>query len=274
MTPPPLPQWSGDYPPRERLRTEVEAMAEAYLEAVEAVLPGVLEGAYLKGSTVKRWDTPLDYVPEVSDVDIHLLFHEDDESALDELDVALEVQAGADRRFAAAVPEPLHLPRPQLMNANRLHRERFYVAAPAAAVRVRFGPPYPAFPDDPAPVVAFDRERLLEVEGLVVAENAVDKPGPYLISAIRNVNWRVSPVAARVASVLSNDPERAWSLNRSGLVRWLADLGEPQLAADLVRYYLACWRHFRSDGRDGDSGREALLAADAIMRRGVGVGRR
>ncbi len=95
MTSPPLHQWSGDFPPRKRLRAEVEAMTEAYLTAIEAVIPGVLEGAYLKGSAVKRWDTPLDYVPEVSDVDVHLLFYEEDEAALDELATALEVQADA-----------------------------------------------------------------------------------------------------------------------------------------------------------------------------------
>ncbi len=271
-----LPEWNQGYPPRARLQGEVEAMAEAYLGAIQEVLPGVLIGAYLKGSAVKPWDTPLDYVPEVSDVDLHLRFRESGAAELDRIEVGLAVQAEAERLYGEAVPAPLHLPRPNVLNLDWLEQLPLsrYVSSPLTTVRVLMGDPPPGFPDDHAKVVALDREALLKVQGSDLSGLALDTPGRHQFLAIWDVSFRMSPMPSRVASVLSGDSERAWGANRSTLLRWLVELGEGELAAALVRYYLACWRVFLSGRRDYEAGRKVLLEAAAILRLGVEVGQR
>ncbi len=68
------PSWPDDYPDKTALKREARAMAEAFAEALLAHVPSEhVAGIYWKGSAQKEWTTPIDYVPELSDVDIHVL---------------------------------------------------------------------------------------------------------------------------------------------------------------------------------------------------------
>jgi len=70
--------WSSHYPDPRVLKTEAFFMAEAFTEVLLEEIPDPdIVGIYCKGSVLKDWDSPLDYVPELSDVDIHILFHDD-----------------------------------------------------------------------------------------------------------------------------------------------------------------------------------------------------
>ena len=54
-------------------------MVASIVEALLRQIPSSeVAGIYFKGSAQKRWDSPVDYVPEVSDVDIHVLLRDDD----------------------------------------------------------------------------------------------------------------------------------------------------------------------------------------------------
>ena len=65
--------WPNDFPAREVLRADVEAMAEAWRTVLlEELGAAAIDGLYLKGSAAKRWDSLVDYVPELSDVDLHV----------------------------------------------------------------------------------------------------------------------------------------------------------------------------------------------------------
>ena len=73
-----LPGWNDGYPDPVRLRHEVSCMTEAIVETLLDRIPNdEIRAIYLKGSANKRWDTPIDYVPEASDLDLHLWFHDD-----------------------------------------------------------------------------------------------------------------------------------------------------------------------------------------------------
>ena len=53
-------------------------MAESIVEALlDEIPPEEIRGIYLMGSGQKEWDSPIDYVPEISDVDIHIQFYSD-----------------------------------------------------------------------------------------------------------------------------------------------------------------------------------------------------
>ena len=176
--------WTNAYPDPAILHREVDAMAEAIVEVLlEAVPNDEIAGIYMKGSGHKHWDSPLDYVPELSDVDVHLHFHNDDDMdrRVGCLETALELQERLERAFHAKAPAPLHYPRPQLTNVNELRRWLDYVPSPRTTVKTLYGEPYPIGDySDPVRLRELDRQRLLEqAEPLAkLPYQAVDKPGP------------------------------------------------------------------------------------------------
>ena len=92
----------------------VEAFTEVLLEEVPR---SEIEGIYCKGSVLKDWDSPLDYVPELSDVDIHLLLCDDgaEERYLGSVEQALRIQSRVEERYFSRAPQRLHVPRTQLL---------------------------------------------------------------------------------------------------------------------------------------------------------------
>ena len=72
------PEWDARFPDRKRLRAEAHGLADCVRDQLLARIPEIeIRGVYLKGSSVKAWESPLDYVPEISDVDIHVWFRND-----------------------------------------------------------------------------------------------------------------------------------------------------------------------------------------------------
>ena len=56
-----LPTWDDGYPDQTRLRHEVMSMAQSIVDVLlESIPRGAIKGIYLKGSAIKRWDSPID----------------------------------------------------------------------------------------------------------------------------------------------------------------------------------------------------------------------
>ena len=275
------PSWPASYPPVASLRAEVTRFAEAMTDAlVHTLPPGSIATIYAKGSAVKDWDGPVDYVPELSDVDLHVRFEPametDARAALHDLELGLERH----RLVEQAVPKPrrrLHAPRGQIVILNELERDPDYVPSPVRSVRVLHGEPSLAG----EPVIDADRVRAIDAARLVtaadeaaiakVAADVVEYSGRHVFIALRQLAWRVSPVASRVVSVLGDSYDHAWGSNRTTLINQLATQDE-ELAGQLVDYYLAAWEGWRVGWEDGDAARAALQAGVAVLRRGRAIG--
>ena len=107
------PQWGARHPDRDQLRAESRCLAECVRDQLLALIPeDEIRGIYLTGSTVKAWDSPLDYVPEVSDVDIHVSFRNDSawREDLDTVLGALEVQAAIEAASRSVARRPFTVP--------------------------------------------------------------------------------------------------------------------------------------------------------------------
>ena len=266
-----LPNWNDGYPDPERLRHEVSLMTEAIVETLLDQIPRkAIRAIYLKGSAKKQWDTPIDYVPESSDIDLHIWFRDDDgeRSYLGNLDQAMEVQQEIEARFRAKCPRPVHTPRPQLISLNDLMRRPTYMHSPPAAIDVLYGEFYPAA--DYTDVVGIKRHKchdLLSHTDILerLPMRVVDKPGEYLAELLRVLTYRVSPVGPIVLHLAGIDPTVAWSMNRTRVTRALEDIGEYDLSESYVGYYLARWRWFLSNRGDFDSLRDAVRAAVEVI---------
>ncbi|MEZ4502452.1 MAG: hypothetical protein R3C39_07495 [Dehalococcoidia bacterium] len=262
----PLLTWPEACPP-ETLRAETEAMAAAWVEVLRGRFGDALTAVYFKGSARKPWDSPIDYVPSLSDVDLHVRLASDaDIEALDDLDAALDLAATALRAYRAHVPNPLHVPKPQLNLLNVLERDPLYAPSPPETVATLHGPSYEAHPLDEEARRSY---RELDRAGLVrhvefvqdLPMRVLDRPGALLLRIVDELNWRISPIAPRVLSMLGTPFEEAWSMNRTRLVATLEERGHADLAHAYAGYYRAGWRLFLEGFESG--------AAIEAVRRGV-----
>jgi hypothetical protein len=259
--------------PDPQYRSEVEAMKTAYLETILEVIPRpALRDVFFKGSAFKPWDSTIDYVPELSDVDIHVWFEDDDgfDKTFPILEAALEFTAKAEARFFAACPKPLHVPRVQLIALNRLLAGEFFVSSPPSVTHSHFRLQYPSGQNtDPEVIRAIDLRLLQKYANprldVIRPERMIDKHGQDLGAALRDLAWRVGPLASRALSVLGSSYEQAWGHNRSNLMLKLEAQGQHDLVSSIRGFYRNAWTYFLSQHRDGPAARSAIRhAANAL----------
>jgi hypothetical protein len=270
--------WTEDYPSAAVLRREVESMVTSITEVLLECLPASeISGLYLKGSAHKPWDSPLDYVPEISDVDVHLLFRDDAcvERRLGTIEAALAIQNRIEDRYHSKVRSPLHTPRPQLVILNRLLRAPDYSPSPPNTVSTLWGDEYPQGSYDEERERELARRRLLSEAEILQALplRIADKPGAYLLAVMRDLTWRVSPAGPRVLCLHGMPATKVWSLNRTGVVSALGRFGEHDLLASYRRFYLSAWRSFLSGHQDSDAIRSAIGAGAEVIRLAAEIAR-
>ena len=258
----------------------MQGLAECVRDQLLARIPGPeIRGVYLKGSSVKAWESPLDYVPEISDVDIHVWFRDDDtwRRHLDTVPRALEMQAGIEACFKERCARPIHHPRLQLIVLNTLITGlEGFIHAPRSTVTVLHGEAYPeADYSDVEAIRRFDAGDLIEKAAWVerMPLHLIDKPGIYAREGLRQLVWRVAPVGPLVLHVSGLDTAHVWSLNRTRATAALRDLGLCDLADAYRDFYLAAWDYFLSEFADTDAYRRAMLAATRVLSESRELGR-
>lgn len=272
-----LPAWNDGYPDRERLRHEVSRMTEAIVETLLDNIPNEeIRAIYLKGSAKKRWDTPIDYVPEASDLDVHVWFHDDkwERSLFCNLEQAIAVQRDIEGRYGRKCSQPIHTPRPQVMIMNSLLRKPGYMHSPPDSVKVLSGEDYPVADYSRADEIErYKCHDLLAFADIVdrYPYRVFDRPGKYLAELLRDLSYRVSPVGPIVLHLAGLDPMSVWSMNRTRVTRALEDIGERDLAETYVGYFLARWRWFLSRDNDLDALRDSVRTALEVLERAKSV---
>jgi hypothetical protein len=258
-------------------RSEVNAMKAAYLETILEVIPrAALRDVFFKGSAFKPWDDLVDYVPELSDVDIHVWFQDDDgfDKTFPTLEAALEFSAKAEARFFAACPKPLHVPRVQLIALNELLRYESFVSNPAGNPHSHFGLEYPSGQNpDPDVIRANDSRNLLEeaeqAVNLIKPERMVDKHSKDFRAILCDLGERIGPLASRVVSMCGSSSEEAWGgHNRSNLLLKLEAQGQHDLVSSIRGFYGNSWTYFLSQNRDGNAARSTIRHAAKALEMG------
>ena len=261
-----LPEWNHHYPDPEMLRDEINHMADSFVEVLLDDIPSQeIRGIYLKGSAQKEWDTPVDYVPELSDVGIHIKFYSDAlwPQYVGTVPQAMAIQRKVESLYLSKVAHPVHTPRPQLLVVNKIVDEIEFVESPRCTVRVLYGEGYPtADYSNPNHIRRGDCNRLTN-DAAYLADfplEIIDKPGKWLWVALRSLVFRISPAAPRVLHISGVDTETAWSVNRTRAVSMLRELGQPELAGHYSEFYLSGWEYFLSRYESTDAGRSAIGA--------------
>jgi hypothetical protein len=237
-----------------------------------------IEYAYAKGSAIKKWDSPIDYVPEISDVDIHV-FTRNDEGFLNppnDFADAMYISEQYETRFQEIKPDAFHMPRSQIMRIKRMQElmER-YCPPRISDVQILFGNPQQEEIPDTDTIRRQDLENLEELYNYVepVPRQVFDRAGHDLWYIIRSMTWRVSPSPVRILSQTHDDPIDLWTWNRTKIEKELRNQDYETIADSYTGFYMSGWDLFLSDFKSGSAYRDVVTHGYNLLKQCVDEGK-
>jgi len=248
-------------------RKDVEAAIAVWGELIPERMGDRVSYATLKGSVLKSWDGLVDYVPVISDLDIHIgtvnhqpLFPRDREG----FKYALETTKCYEERFIEHRPGHIHIPRPQAV----LVEPQLEIMLPESEdeVIVLYGE-VPLRDEESEPdCQQRDLDSLRGLKPLLdrLPERILDRMGLEYYRIIRELCWNVSPTPVRVLSQFT-DSKKAWKMNRTHVIRELEAVGLTDLATVYRSYYLKGWEAFETGFTDNEVMRELIALAYDVL---------
>ncbi len=234
-----------------KARHDIRMCLQVWSEVLRENLGERLRYAYAKGSAVKTWDSAIDYVPVVSDVDIHVYLSDDAglfAGCDDPFKRSMEVSSRFETVFYQREPDPLHLPRTQIVLLNDVMKQEGFTMPRLRDVQPIVG--NPDFSSQSSPETIRHQD-LTNLRGLgefldAVPLKTIDRAGFDFWSLIRTMIWRVSPAPVRLLTQNHDDPLEVWSWNRTRVAEELKTQGHELLEQHYRGFYEAGWRLFIS----------------------------
>jgi hypothetical protein len=249
-------------------RLDVDASIEVWRDVIETRLGDRIDYAIVKGSATKKWESFVDYVPIISDLDIHIgtkgdhpLFTPNREGFL----FALETTRLVEEKFLEIRPRNIHIPRPQIVIIKNAQLD--WLPEKSEKVIHLYG----ETTVKPHETVEGLRARdLSELQGLGpllerLPERVIDRIDLEYYRILRMLSYIVSPSPVRVLSQIHDDPKHLWSLNRTHVILELRKYHLGKLGDAYSDYYLAGWRAFLSGFKDNEAMRHLLKCAYAVL---------
>lgn len=248
-------------------RRDVDAAVEVWRQLIQERLNDRIDYAILKGSCIKEWESPVDYVPVISDIDIHLgvkdsmsLFPETRGGLL----YSLETTRLYEERFMEMRPDHLHIPRPQvvIMNESRVD----WLPERPEEVKLLLGE-MPLKPEEPVEHLrARDLDELAELAPLLarLPVQVIDRIDLEYYRVLRTLCYVVSPTPIRVLSQYT-DPKHTWTLNRTNVLRELELNGFQGIAEPYREYYFTGWKAFTEGFRGNETMRQLIKHAYDVL---------
>lgn len=244
-----------------KARADTECATEVWADILPQFFGSRLDSFYAKGSAFKTWDSYIDYVPIISDVDIHICTLGDEPLFLGsskDFDDALNLSAQCEKEFLRRRPDHLHIPRMQVIETRFLKQIEKYTPPRHQDIRVLYGTPILEEPPSPEIVRSGDLERILADEEFVsdIPRRTLDRTGLDFWAFIRQITWRVSPFPVRILTQNLDDPIDAWSWNRTNIHKALLEAGYDAIAKYYHGFYSAGWELYLSNFQGLDEYRE------------------
>ncbi len=254
-------------------RKDVKACLNIWKEILVENFADKIEAIYSKGSASKPWESAIDYVPVLSDVDIHVRFTNADQNTplnLLPMKRALEISKLYEKRFLGTREEYLHLPRVQIVSVNRLSTDPTFLLPRVEDVVLLHGWYDPPKPVSDKIIRDIDKKSLLkDIEYFKkVPESVFDRTGLDYWSLLRRINWRISPSPVRLLTqLLSITPYEIWSWHRSRILKELIKQDLKSLADSYQDYYTIGWKLFLTDFSESEFYREILNLGNSVILR-------
>ena len=254
-----------------QIRTEVDHSLNIWKNLLINEFKENVEFIYAKGSAIKPWDSPLDYVPILSDVDIHIKLVDEFkifQNGLDSITKSLEISGSYEGHFKEKYPKSLHLPRIQLVTINHLKTLPEYVPPRLNDVRIVYGEPYISTILKPSRIREIDYNHLIEIKETLnnLPMSLIDRSGLDNWVLIRRINWQVSPTPIRLLTqIIDTAPLEIWSWNRTKIVAELKDQGFEELIQNYKQFYLKGWEAFLAQHQNNQTLREIIFHGFKVL---------
>ncbi|MGY5857987.1 MAG: hypothetical protein RTU63_01360 [Candidatus Thorarchaeota archaeon] len=246
-------------------REDTECALKVWTDILPEILGSRLESMTTKGSATKPWDSHIDYVPVLSDVDIHITMKKDKPlfgSYSEDFEKAVEISKQCEEEFIRRKPDYFHIPRMQVIETHHLKQHVRYTPPRLQDIEVLYGEPkIPKRKPKPDTIREGDLENIIELKEYLqdMPRRIFDRTGLDWWAIIRVMCWRVSPSPVRIITQTHPDPLDVWSWNRTKIHGALLERGYEKLAKHYHAFYDAGWRLFLSGFSDLKAFRETAV---------------
>lgn len=232
-------------------RAKLETHARSVADVVARLVPDHVSVLW-KGSAQKKWDGPYDFLPGLSDIDIHVY----KAGAIEE--PWLLRRAVLDEVGPAPWGTPL-----QLLALNTQTLPDWWLIM---SYEVLHGTTPPVATPSTEVLLKRDRVSLAEAHRHVsrIGTDVLGLADDELWGYLRSVRWMFPPTVQRIATVSGHRPEHVWSLNRTSALGLVAEQAETaHLAETAVDYFDAALE--ACSYRDGPTSELALRAGQRLL---------
>ena len=240
-------QWPEEFPKKEYLRKDIEIMVLCFIDVLFRYEKKTnVYGIYFKGSASKRWDSIIDYVPGISDIDIHFLLKDPKKMRKISLDEAFKFSSELRKLYKKRNRHPVHIPIVQMNLLNDLMEKEFYSPTPKSAIKVLYGKEYPDKKIILKKEVENSKKKIVEDAGALAEKlpmKVIDKTNGHA-KYLQDLAWRISPSVPNYLFLKLKDYDKVWSMNRTEIVNVLIKIGEKELAENYVKFYTEAWKYY------------------------------
>lgn len=244
----------------ENFRKDISIAIGIWRDLLNEFLPNKIEYIFTKGSSAKKWESDIDYVPLVSDVDIHIKFRDKRKKLLSNdksFEQATFFTSNYEKRFADQCQQVQHtikhLPRVQIVQLD-FHGRKGYVVPPREKdVTWIQGKTQFLEEMDHDELKEMDRKSLLNEKPFIDAlpDTFFELSGLDYYTLFYRLSSRISPSPIRLLTqVTAGNPHDLWALNRSSIKKILIQQGYNEIATHLENFYLNGWKLFDSSFSD------------------------
>ena len=243
-------------------------LLESYSEEIEYI--------YVKGSALKNWDSNIDYVPQISDIDIHIKVKNEEKSNLLHQTIDSSGKFGLEyrKRFENFIrnsnSKSFHLPRIQIVFINKISSSFPFVYSRLQDVQLLFGNPH--FPSE----ISYEKFRQIDLSALInlkstldmVPIDLLDRSDPFeYYTLLRRITYIVSPAPVRLLTQLlkNENPYDIWKWNRTKIVQELKTLSLFHIAKFYEVYYLKAWDLYKNDFKNAELFVEVLISGWQLL---------
>ncbi|MFW9928566.1 MAG: hypothetical protein ACFFD1_04165 [Candidatus Thorarchaeota archaeon] len=260
-----------------QLKGEVDSATKIILSILQVEFTESLQLVYFKGSAAKSWDSLLDYIPRLSDVDIHIKLNDKktlfDQTNKKTIKQAMRINTSYRRMFLNLHPKYLHIPRLQIMAINKFENNPNFIFPKKHQVKILYGK-WNEYKDiEKEEIQKIDRNNLIKdydsLKGL--SEKLVDKSGLEFWNILKGLSWKISPSPTRLLTNLlpENDPYTIWSYNRTKTINILKRVGSKELSEKYKQYYILGWENFYSGFTNHELLNSQILIAYEILEKAI-----
>lgn len=237
-----------------------------------------IEYIYVKGSSVKTWDSNIDYVPQLSDIDIHIKVKDDKTSSL--MNPTVEQSLLFSREFEENFKNTcinlkhqfIHIPRIQIVIINKISKklEQFTFSREEDVLLI-LGKIENNIQDEFEIIRKKDKTQLLILPETLnkISSNLLDRSDPFeLYILLRRICFIVSPTPVRLLTQLltKTNPYDIWTWNKTRIVKELEMISLSSIAHHYKQYYESGWDLFKTGFSDTDKFRKIILLAYTILK--------